>query len=179
MKQHRFSMHVMTGLAAATLFTHVSLAEAQITQARTVNMENAKRLVPMIVDAISAGKRDDAIKRLDEFRENMNIVEATIYRPARETLHTTDKSLLLPKVEEVTNRLGKVRGLGGVLEQQAKSTGPISSSAVSDFKDRWRELDDGFKRLADDFNAQWRQVKDSAEKDRVKRLQEVCGRDCA
>lgn len=179
MKPHSFSMHVMTGLAAASLFTHVSMAEAQITQARTVNMENARRLQPMIIDAINAGKRDEASKRLGEFRENMDIVEATIYRPTRETLHATDKNLLMPKVEDVTNRIGKVRTLGSVLDQQVKSTGAISSSTVSDFREKWRDLEDGFKRMSDDFNAQWRQIKDSAEKDRVKRLQEVCGRDCA
>jgi hypothetical protein len=179
MKPHKFSMHVMTGLAAATLMAHISMAEAQITQARTVNMENARRLVPMILDAVNAGKRDEASKRLNEFRENLDIVEAAIYRPARETLHATDKSLLFPKVEDVTNRLGKVRVFGSSLDQQVKGTGAISNSTVSDFKDKWRDFEDGFKRMSDDFNAQWRQIKDSAEKDRVKRLQEVCGRDCA
>ena len=53
----------------------------------------------MIVDALAADKRDEAAKRHDEFRVNLDTIEATLYRPARETLHETDRSALLPKVE--------------------------------------------------------------------------------
>ena len=55
-----FALVVVT---AAVALSSGSAAEVQITQARSVNMENARRLFTMIVDDINADKRGDAARK--------------------------------------------------------------------------------------------------------------------
>jgi hypothetical protein len=165
-----FALFVLT---AATTLSHVAPAQAQLTQARSVNMENARRLYGTIVSDLGADKRAEAAKRLEEFLANLDVIEATLYRPARETLQETDRNVLFPKVEDTTNQLGKSRTAAAVLLQRIKQ-GEALSSSVDTFKDTWTRFDDRFKRLSEEFNAYWTQTKD-----RVRRLQEVCGRDCS
>jgi hypothetical protein len=168
-----FRQFVRLAFAAVTTLATVAPAQAQLTQARSVNMENARRLYSAIVSDLGADKRGDAAKRLEEFSTNLDVVEAALYRPARETLQETDRNFLLPKVEDTTNQLGKSRVAANVLLQRIKA-GESLSSAVDTFKDNWTRFDDRFKRLSEEFNAYWTQTKD-----RVRRLQEVCGRDCS
>ena len=160
-------------LTAGITLSHVVPAQAQLTQARTVNMENARRLYSSIISDLGADKRGDAAKRLDEFLVNLEVVEVTLYRPARETLNETDRSVLFPKVEDTTNQLGKcIISTKNLLEGIKR--GESLSYSIDHFKDTWSRFDDRFKRLSEEFNAYWTQTKD-----RVRRLQEVCGRDCA
>jgi len=169
----RFRLSALLVFSAAAMLAHVAPARAQLTQARSVNMENARRLYGAIVSDLGSDKRGDAAKRLEEFSTNLDVVEAALYRPARETLQETDRTVLFPKVEDTTNQLGKSRAAANVLLQRIKA-GESLSSAVDTFKDNWTRFDDRFKRLSEEFNAYWTQTKD-----RVRRLQEVCGRDCS
>jgi hypothetical protein len=179
MRQQSLSLVVVVGLAATMLLSHTSATEAQMTQAR-VNMENARRLQAMIVDGIAAGELEEAAKALGEFKDNLDAVEAAIYNPARE-LQETDRNVLLPKVTAVRDQLGSSRSAGGTLQVAASAGGAISSSLVSDFQDEWREFDNRFTQLSEDFKAYWTQMNASWKEmnDRVQKFQAACGRDCS
>jgi hypothetical protein len=168
-----FRSLTLLAFTAAITLSHVAPAQAQLTQARSVNMENARRLYSAIISDLGADKRGDAAKRLEEFSTNLDVVEAALYRPARETLQEPDRSVLFPKVEDTTNLLGKSRVAASTLLQRIK-TGDSLASGVDTFKDSWTRFDDRFKRLSEEFTAYWTQTKE-----RVRRLQEVCGRDCS
>jgi len=172
MKTLQFRPLALLVFTAATTLSQAAPAQAQLTQARSV-MENARRQYGAMVSDLSADKRSDATKRLEELLASLETVEVTLFRPARDTLQDTDRNALFPKVEDTTNLLGKSRVAANVLLQQMKA-GQSLAPAVDVLKDNWTRFDDRFKRLVEEFSAYWTQTKD-----RVRRLQEVCGRDCS
>jgi hypothetical protein len=172
MQQRWFRPLAVIGFAAA--LSHASTTEAQVTEARKVNMENARKLYVIIVDAVGAGKRDEAVKALDEFKANVDAVLGKLYRPVRENLHEKERSVLQPKMEIVQDRSQRLQTSAGVLKSASSSVSEDPSRLLSGFKDDWQAFDDSFKQLSNDFIAYGKELQD-----RMKRFQEVCGGDCS
>jgi hypothetical protein len=186
MRRQSLSLVVVAGLALAMLVSHTSATEAQLSDAR-LHVEHARSLQPIIVDEIAAGKLDEAAKDLAAFKDDMDVVEAAIYNPAKD-LQETDRNVLLPKVTAVKDQLGSSRSAGGTLKIAVDEGKEVSSSLVSDFQDEWKEFDNRFNQLSEDFkaywtqmNASWKEMNDRMKEmnDRIQKFQAACGRDCS
>jgi hypothetical protein len=166
----------VAAFSAALLLYHPFAAQAQVSEARK-QMENARKLFTMSVDAITAGKFADAKTPLEDLRANVILItEKQLQEKYERTLHEKDRSILLPKMKELYAPAGKVKTQASFMAMSLDNA--ANSSALRELRDGWRDFDDAFKRFSQDFDAYWaREMKEL--QDRVKRFQEVCGRDCS
>ena len=84
---------VVMGYTAIILLFLVAVPEAQLNQARQVNIENARKLLEILGTQIGAGKRLDGLKTLDEFKANIKVVQDAVDKTG-DGLHSKDKDWL-------------------------------------------------------------------------------------
>jgi uncharacterized protein YukE len=113
MKFQSFTPIVILGLSLSmysTLLVHdAPIAHAQVDESRTVNWENAKKLYPLIINAINSKNQSELDKLSDEMRANLDEIEKKLSRVG-DRLHAKDRAW--PWSDEkvnTMNALGRTR----------------------------------------------------------------------
>jgi uncharacterized protein YukE len=114
MKLKSFAPIVLLGLSlsmyTSMLATHTPIAHAQVDEARKTNWENAKKLYPLIINAINSKNQSELDKLSDEMRANLDEIEKKLSRVG-EGLHAKDRANWPWSDEKVNtmNALGRTR----------------------------------------------------------------------
>jgi hypothetical protein len=158
MQQHRIRTLAMIGIAAAMLLSHATTSVAQVDEARKSNWDNAKRLYVNIVDAVEGGKREEAYKRTDEFRANLDYIEDKLGRVGGR-LHDKDRNWAWSsKKSTAIDKLKRCRTAAGILGSKVKEEGSSASSELSNFKSEWRDFGDAFDDLWREYSAHHKEL---------------------
>jgi hypothetical protein len=159
MQQQRIRPLGVIGFIAIMLLFQPPPTEAQIDEARGRNWDYAKALYPSILDAAAAGKRDDAVKAIGEFKANLEIVDGHLSRVG-DRLHPEDRAWLGSKHKDVLTQLRRSSVAAGILTVKLREVGSSFDSELRDFKSAWTTFGDSFNQLWRDFNAHGKELND-------------------
>jgi hypothetical protein len=161
MRAHCFRTFAVVGITAAVVLTQASTSVAQVDEARKVNWDNTKKLYVEIVDAVGAGKRDEADKRISELKANLDLVQDKLHRVGQR-LHDRDRNWQWSaKKSNTIDKLKRYRLAAGYVQVELAKAGSTANSELSAFKSEWKDF-------ADNFDDLWREYTVHA-----KELQEV------
>jgi hypothetical protein len=144
MKLKSFAPIVLLGLSlsmySSMLVTHTPIAQAQVDESRKTNWGNLKKLYPLMVDAVTNQKRDEATKLIDEMKANLGYVDEKLY-VVGQRLHEKDRNWpWAAKKATMSEKLNQLQTSLGTLKSRVQTVGTSTDSSLSDVKSYWQAL---------------------------------------
>ncbi len=151
MKLKSFTPIVILGLSmsiySSMLVTHTPIAHAQADESRKVNWDNAKRLYPIMIDAIKAQKTRDAYNAANELRANLDLIQAKL-EVVGQRLHEKDRNWAWSsKAALAIQNIKEARVSIGVLESKLKDPSSSPDSEVGYVQTNWAKFAASFDDL--------------------------------
>ncbi|MBD2326164.1 hypothetical protein [Alkalinema sp. FACHB-956] len=138
MKLKSLSPLVAIGMSAAMLLAHVPASHAKLDESRKVNWENAKKLYPMLMDAVATQRLRDAYNLTGELRLNLDYVQEKL-EATGQRLHEKDRNWAwAPKKNAVVENLKRTRVAIGILGSKLKDVGSSPDSEMNTVKSEWQ-----------------------------------------
>jgi hypothetical protein len=165
MKLKSFAPIVLLGLSlslySSMLVTHTPIAHAQVDEARKVNWENAKRLYPMLVNAVNAQNRDEAFKLTGELQENLLYVRDKVEK-AGQRLHPKDINVSgwnwAEKRQATIYDLKNTTIAVGLLGGRMKEVGSNPATELARVQTQWQSLTVSFDALMAEYENHGREL---------------------
>ena len=104
----------------------------------------------MLIDAVKGNKRDDAMKIIEEFKVNLDLVEDKIGRTGQR-LHEKDRGWLGSKPSNVQDKIKRLRIETGGLSTKVMAVGADMSSSLGNVQNAWESFVTDFDNLWRDY----------------------------
>jgi len=164
----------VSGFIAVLLHSTAPMTEAGMDEA-VQYYQIAKGDMPNVLDAAAQEKPRLFGERVEQFKKNMDIVQAEIER-AGKNLHEKERKWIAETTKEKASAkyMKVVAAIASV--KQALSEAKSPSSETSNLKSEWGEFCDAFEKLWEDYQQRGKQLAEYSKEmeERVKLFREDC-----